>query len=529
MGLTGKRMAEEAGAGIAAGSVVGVVGAGVMGTGIAQVAALAGHAVRLYNHRPGKADKAVADIGRALARLVEKGRLDAAAAGAARARIEVAGSLQALAGAAFVIESVIEDLDVKRSVFTALEDIVDAGCILATNTSSLSVTAIGGVLARPQRLVGLHFFNPAPLMALVEVVRGLATDPQVAATAYATVAAWGKQPVHAASTPGFIVNRVARPYYGEALRLLTEGAGDAATIDAVLRECGGFRMGPFELMDLVGTDINLAVTQAVFDGFFNDPRYAPSLVQREMVSAGFLGRKTGRGYYRYGDDAVQPAPRTEPHAPAPAGACIAPAYEALRARLQAAGIACTVADAGGPACLHIGGAQVWLTDGRSATQRAFDDAHPDTILFDLLADPGTAPRVALARADGCADGPWRAAVGLFQAAGCAVTRIDDVPGMVVMRVVAMLANEAADAVNGGVCSASAVDAAMRLGVNYPRGPLAWADAIGLAHVHTVLTHLAATYGADRYRISPLLRRRLYANPLQPRFHASTHSQERHHE
>jgi 3-hydroxybutyryl-CoA dehydrogenase len=368
MGLTGKRMAEEAGAGIAAGSVVGVVGAGVMGTGIAQVAALAGHAVRLYNHRPGKADKAVADIGRALARLVEKGRLDAAAAGAARARIEVAGSLQALAGAAFVIESVIEDLDVKRSVFTALEDIVDAGCILATNTSSLSVTAIGGVLARPQRLVGLHFFNPAPLMALVEVVRGLATDPQVAATAYATVAAWGKQPVHAASTPGFIVNRVARPYYGEALRLLTEGAGDAATIDAVLRECGGFRMGPFELMDLVGTDINLAVTQAVFDGFFNDPRYAPSLVQREMVSAGFLGRKTGRGYYRYGDDAVQPAPRTEPHAPAPAGACIAPAYEALRARLQAAGIACTVADAGGPACLHIGGAQVWLTDGRHAAR-----------------------------------------------------------------------------------------------------------------------------------------------------------------
>jgi 3-hydroxybutyryl-CoA dehydrogenase len=512
--------------GIGAGSIVGVVGAGVMGTGIAQVAALAGHEVRLYNHRPEKALKAVADIGRALGRLVEKGRLDAAASDAARARLRAVAGLQELAGASLVIESVVEDLDVKRTVFGALEGIVDAGCILATNTSSLSVTAIGGLLSRPERLVGLHFFNPAPLMALVEVVRGLATDPAVADAAHATAAAWGKQPVHAASTPGFIVNRVARPFYGEALRLLGEGAGDAATIDAVLRDCGGFRMGPFEVMDLVGTDINLAVTQAVFEGFFNDPRYAPSVVQREMVSAGFLGRKTGRGYYRYGDAAAKPMPRTEPPQPAPAIVHVAhasdPLHDQLRARLQAAGVTCEASglqsglSSGGG--FGVDGVRVALTDGRSATRRAAEEGHPDTVVFDLLHDPANAPRIALARADQCADGPWRAAVGLFQAAGFTVTQLDDVPGMVVMRTVAMLANEAADAVNGGVCSAAAVDTAMRLGVNYPRGPLAWADAIGLAHVHAVLSNLADTYGADRYRISPLLRRRLYANPDQPRFH-----------
>jgi len=512
----------------AAGSIVGVVGAGVMGTGIAQVAALAGHEVRLWNHRPERARKAVDDVGRALGRLVEKGRLDAAAGNAARARLRAVDTLDALAGAGIVIESVVEDLDAKRAVFGALEAVVDAGCMLATNTSSLSVTAIGAGLARPERLVGLHFFNPAPLMPLVEVVRGLATDPAVADAAYALVAAWGKQPVRAASTPGFIVNRVARPFYGEALRLLTEGAGDVATLDAVLRDCGGFRMGPFELMDLVGTDINLAVTQAVFDGYFNDPRYAPAIVQREMVAAGFLGRKSGRGYYRYGDGAPPAAPHTEPPQPAPAIVHVAhapdPLHAQLRARLQAAGVECVASglqaglSSGGG--FGVDGVRVMLTDGRSATRRAADDRYPDLVVFDLLHDAANAPRIALARADQCADGPWHAAVGLFQAAGFAVTRLDDVPGMAVMRTVAMLANEAADAVNQGVCSAAAVDAAMRLGVNYPRGPLAWAETVGLAHVHAVLANLAATYGADRYRISPLLRRRLAAAGQGARFHTT---------
>jgi 3-hydroxybutyryl-CoA dehydrogenase len=317
--------------------------------------------------------------------------------------------------------------------------------------------------------------------------------------------------VHAKSTPGFIVNRVARPYYAEALRLLLERAADPATIDAVMCDCGGFRMGPFELMDLIGHDVNYSVTQSVFNAYYGDPRFAPSVVQQELVNAGFLGRKTGRGFYRYGDDVAMPQAQAEAAQPCPAQVTLAgadPLTAALKARLRDAGIAPDAKEA-----------TIFLTDGRSATQRACDDVRPDTILFDLLLDPAKATRIALARADQCSDAAWNAAVGLFQQAGFTVTRLDDVPGMAVMRTVAMLANEALDAVNQGVCSAAAVDIAMQKGVNYPRGPLAWADAVGLGHIFTVLANLGATYGEDRYRVSPLLRRKLAANPTGARIHA----------
>lgn len=502
------------------GSTVAVIGSGAMGAGIAQVAATAGHQVLLFDTRPDAADKAILEIGKTYTKLVEKGRMGAVESDLARERLKRIASLQEAAGAALVIEAIVENLDAKRALFAELEGIVGERCILATNTSSISVTAIGAQLKHPERLVGMHFFNPVPLMALVEVISGLATDREVANMVHTTAESWGKSPVHAKSTPGFIVNRVARPYYAEALRLLLEQAADVATLDAVMRDCGGFRMGPFELMDLIGHDVNFSVTNSVFAAYYNDPRFTPSILQQELVSAGFLGRKTGRGFYRYGDDVAKPAPQTEAGGSKPPAVRYAGSpgmIDALAERLRGAGLE-PVAIEAAPG-LYCEGAAIYLTDGRSATERAEMDGHRDTILFDLLLDAAGATRVALARADQCSDAAWQAAVGLFQAAGFAVTRLDDVPGMAVMRTVAMLANEAADAVNQGVCSARAVDIAMQKGVNYPRGPLAWADTVGLRQVVAVLSNLAATYGEDRYRVSPLLRRKLAADPQGARFHA----------
>jgi 3-hydroxybutyryl-CoA dehydrogenase len=352
------------------------------------------------------------------------------------------------------------------------------------------------------------------------VISGLATDKAVADTVYATAAAWGKNPVHAKSTPGFIVNRVARPYYAEALRLLLEQAADPATIDAVMRDCGGFRMGPFELMDLIGHDVNYSVTQSVFNAYYGDPRFAPSIVQQELVNAGFLGRKTLRGFYRYDQIVPMPPAQAEEAQMCPQHVTLVgthPLFDAINVRLRQASIPVGTADGAVPA-FQAGGVIV-LTDGRSATQRAQDEGNPNTIVVDLLLDPEKATRIALARADQCSDAAWNDAVGLFQHASFTVTRLDDVPGLAVMRTVAMLANEALDAVNQGVCSAAAVDIAMQKGVNYPRGPLAWADAVGLQHVFTVLANLGAAYGEDRYRVSPLLRRKLAANPDGARIHA----------
>ena len=494
-------------------TVVAVVGAGAMGAGIAQVAAMAGHRVRLLDSRPDVAARAVAGIQAQLAKMAEKGRLTAADAAAAGKRLTPVHALADLAGAGLVVEAIVEDLAEKQALFADLEGIVGRDCLLCSNTSAISLTAIGAALKHAERLAGLHFFNPAPLMALVEVVSGLATDSAIAQTLFATAAAWGKTPVHAKSTPGFIGNRVARPYYGEALRLAQEGAADCATIDAVMRQAGGFRMGPCELMDLIGNDVNFAVTHSVWRAFFQDPRFGPSLLQQERVDAGLLGRKSGRGFYDYRDGAAPPAAASEPAQPAPAKIALfggSTAAAALAARLAAAGFTCERRAAGDGRIAEAGGAALYVTDGRSATRRAAESGVADTVLIDLAFDYATAGRIAVAAAEQCRPATLAAAVGLLQTAGMAVSRFADVPGLAVMRTVAMLANEAADAVNQGVCSAAAADSAMCLGVNYPRGPLAWADAIGLPAVRDVLANLGAAYGEDRYRISPLLHQKVFA-------------------
>lgn len=505
--------------------IVGVIGAGTMGAGIAQVVAQAGHSVRLYDQQPGAAARGRDGIAAALARRVERGRLTPAERDGVLDRVAVVTDLESLAGGAgLVIEAIVERLDVKQQVFAAVEAVVDDRAILATNTSSLSVTAIGRPLRRPERLVGLHFFNPAPAMALVEVVSGLATAPAVADTMLETVAAWGKSPVHARSTPGFIVNRVARPFYGEALRVLQEGGATAATLDAVMRECGGFRMGPFALMDLIGHDVNEAVTRSVFEACSGDPRYQPSLVQRDLVDAGWLGRKSGRGFFPYGADAPPPRPETADPAPAPVAVTIegdlGPAA-ALEAMARGAGLEVQTDPTPTPGpgrsgLLRLDGTvALRLTDGAMATEVARQEGEPDLIVFDLALDYTTATRIAVAPADQASPAALASAVGFFQALGLAVSVLDDVPGLIVFRTVCMLANEAAEAVNQTIADPADVDTAMTRGVNYPRGPLRWAETLGLDVVLDGLDNLFATYLEDRYRPSPLLRRKVLGGT---RFH-----------
>ncbi|MBX2978995.1 MAG: 3-hydroxybutyryl-CoA dehydrogenase [Flavobacteriales bacterium] len=371
---------------------VAVIGAGTMGSGIAQVAAQAGHKVVLFDTRREAVDKALTGLRKTLDRLVEKGKFTAEQADGIHGCITPASDLKDLAGSGLVIEAIIEDLGIKQKLFGDLEGIVATDTILATNTSSLSVTAIAGGLKHPERMVGLHFFNPAPLLPLVEVVPGLATEPDLGSRMVTLMTAWGKVPVLCKDTPGFIVNRVARPFYGEAIRIYEEGIADMPTIDAAMKSVG-FRMGPFELMDLIGNDINFTVTKTVWEAFFFDPRYKPSFTQQRQVESGRLGRKSGRGYYSYSDGA-------------------------------------------GPA-------------------------------FPNVAPPVAAP--------------------------------------IIERILAMLINEAADALFWQVASAEDIDLAMTKGVNYPKGLLAWADEQGAAHWLSVLEGLQAEYGEDRYRPSPLLK------------------------
>ncbi|GHG59012.1 3-hydroxyacyl-CoA dehydrogenase [Streptomyces griseocarneus] len=490
---------------------VSVVGTGTMGQGIAQVALLAGHPVRLYDAAPGRAAEAGRGIAARLDRLVDKGRLDAARRDAALERLRPAEDPAELADSALVIEAILEQLDAKQKLFVRLESVVGDDCLLATNTSSLSVTAVGGALRLPGRLVGLHFFNPAPLLPLVEVVRGHATDRAAADRARATVAAWGKTPVSCADTPGFIVNRIARPFYAEAFRVHEEGAADPATIDAVLRESGGFAMGPFELTDLIGQDVNNAVTRSVHEAFFHDPKFRPSLAQQRLVEAGLLGRKSGRGWFDHAEGADRPRPHTaEPcaapdavgrHGRLPANA------DVLWAMIEEAGIKVVHdrAPAGRDGFISLpGGTELALADGSGATSGAHRSPR---ITFDLALDYRGCARVALAASETVPEADLKAATGLFQALGKKVSVIGDVPGMIVARTVAMLADFAEDAVGRGVASGEDTDTAMRLGVNYPMGPLEWGRAVTYGWVRLVLRNLDDEYPGGRYAACQPLRRR----------------------
>ncbi|MBL0937876.1 MAG: 3-hydroxybutyryl-CoA dehydrogenase [Gemmatimonadaceae bacterium] len=382
---------------------VGVIGAGAMGAGIAQVAAMHRHDVVIADAHPMALVKARTGHEKAMLREVEKGRLTREAADAVLARFTyVSGvsvaELAPFAACDFVIEAIIEQLDAKKELFRTLEQVIRDDAILASNTSSLSIAALAGACRHKDRVVGVHFFNPAPVMPLVEIIPAITTDVSVAERSRALADSWRKTTVMAADTPGFIVNRVARPFYGEAMRIREEGIADCATIDWAMKTIGGFRMGPFELTDFIGHDVNFAVTRSVFDAMYGDPRYRPSLQQQRLLEAGWLGRKTGRGFYDYAEGAVMPAPVEDPS----------------------------------------------LGQG------------------------------------------------------------------IVDRILAMLVNEAVDAVHFGVCSVADVELAMTTGVNYPKGLLAWGDEIGAANVQARLQALHFETGDDRYRPSVRLRRAVQA-------------------
>ncbi|MER6421648.1 3-hydroxyacyl-CoA dehydrogenase [Streptomyces sp. NPDC001137] len=490
-------------------SPVAVVGTGTMGQGIAQVALVAGHRVRLYDAAAGRACEAAAAIGARLDRLVEKDRLTAADRDAARERLLPAESLSELADCSLVVEAVLEQLDAKQALLRELEDIVAEDCLLATNTSSLSVTAIGGALRHPGRFVGLHFFNPAPLLPLVEVVSGFATDVTSATRAYEMARAWGKTPVACADTPGFIVNRIARPFYAEAFAVYEAQGADPATIDAVLRESGGFRMGAFELTDLIGQDVNESVTHSVWRSFFQDVRFTPSLAQRRLVESGRLGRKSGQGWYEYGDGAERPEPHTAEPAQQPAYVVVegdlGPASELL-ALIREAGIAVREEeeDHGTRLVLPSGG-QLALADGQTSVE------FRDVVYFDLALDYRRATRVALSASQDTSPQTLAEATGLFQALGKDVSVIGDVPGMIVARTVARIVDLAHDAVAKGVATEEDIDTAMRLGVNYPLGPFEWSRRLGRNWAYALLDDLHLRDPSGRYAPSLALYRHAYAS------------------
>lgn len=378
-------------------AIIGIVGSGAMGSGIAQVAASAGHAVIVFDVNEQALANASKKLNATLTKLVEKGKITSVEAIANK--IQWAHDINALAHCDLIIEAIVENLDVKKKVFQQLESITKDTCVLASNTSSLSITSIAAACTKPERVIGIHFFNPAPLMALVEVIPAIQTEETLAASIKELIASWKKSPVIVKDTPGFIVNRVARPFYSEALKIYEEGVADMATIDWAMTTIGGFKMGPFTLMDFIGHDVNYVVTETVFKEFYYDNRYKPSLSQKRLLEAGWLGRKSGRGFYNYAEGVTLPAPKEDQ------------------------------------------------------------------------------------------------ALGEY----------------IVNRIVTMLINEAVDALYLNVASKADIDLAMTKGVNYPKGLLAWCEAIGIENVLQSLDELFDTYRDERYRASVMLRRMVDSN------------------
>ncbi|MDO9359858.1 MAG: 3-hydroxyacyl-CoA dehydrogenase [Polaromonas sp.] len=487
---------------------VGIVGTGAMGRGIAQLAAQAGSRVRLFDTQPDAAAKAQDALSSQWDKLVAKGRLDATQVADHRARLLVAGKLEELADCELVVEAVVERLDVKKSLFLSLEGIVSSSAVLATNTSSLSVTAIAAGMQHPARFAGYHFFNPVPVMKVVEVIAGLKTDPAICEGLAAYARQMGHTPVQAQDTPGFIVNHAGRGYGTEALRIVSEGIADFATIDRILKDQAGFKLGPFELMDLTALDVSHPVMESVYQQYYDEPRYRPSVITAQRLAGGMLGRKTGEGFYRYQDGAAQTTPEPAP----PVVASIPPVWVSPRAARRAE-LLQLLKDLG--ANIETGAspsmnaltlvAPLGFDITTVAVVERLDPAR--TIGIDMLIDDAATKRRVLATNPATRSDMREAAHALFARDGKAVSVIRDSGGFVTQRVIATIVNIASDICQQGICTPKDLETAVTLGLGYPLGPLAMGDRYGPTNILEVLFNMQTVYGDPRYRPSPWLRRR----------------------
>ena len=482
---------------------VGVVGAGTMGRGIAQLCAQAGHDVLLHDADAGALSEARAFAGRMLARAAEKGRMTAEDAEAAAARIRPAAGLAELAPCDLVIEAIVEAEEPKRALFAELAGLLAPGAILATNTSSLSVSRLAAAVPGPERVAGLHFFNPVPVMRLVEVIAGVRTDPAVADRLAAFVEGLGHAPVRAADSPGFLVNHIGRGLYTEGLRVVQEGVAPPPAVDDVMREAAGFRMGPFELFDLTGLDVSFPVTRSIYEQFWHEPRFRPTPLPPVRVAAGLLGRKSGEGFYAYDAEGriVRPEPAPPPEGPdLPIHVVPGPEAEAVRAALAGAGVA--LAEAPGPETVAL-----LAPLGEDATTAALAaGVDPERA---VAVDPlfGLEGRRTLMTTPVTRPETRDAAHAALARGGHAVTVIRDSPGLVAQRVVATIVNIACEMAQMRIATPGDIDRATTLGLGYPAGPLALGDRLGPARIVQVLDAIARATGDPRYRASLWLRRR----------------------